>query len=258
MGATTDLEKFKLAMEICFISKRVVWCAHSRIARRAPFVDWYLILGVDENSGLDVIRKRYHKLALQLHPDKNKHPKAEFAFKLVSEAHACLSDSARRKAFNSEKLRNFCWECKRVPYVTVAQDPTTPNAAPRPNSRRTLHGLEEIKVRLMEEARVIENCLRANAVLRRELPHSVSHQLSGEPFEGKHDGLGAKKESPVFDPSNYVLDGYPHMRTRVKNTNLGEFWSFRGIENKMGDSPIFMGKTGSGLPRSSRSSQARS
>lgn len=73
---------------------------------------------MEENAGIDVIRKQYHKLgrvfiermvffffqsafsfscflrnafffffcaALQLHPDKNKHPKAEIAFKLVSE-----------------------------------------------------------------------------------------------------------------------------------------------------------------------------
>lgn len=80
-------------------------------------------LQVEETTGVDVIRKKYHKLgkflaengikmhlitlwisfffllfwsnlsvdflcdcsALQLHPDKNKHPKAEMAFKIVSE-----------------------------------------------------------------------------------------------------------------------------------------------------------------------------
>lgn len=69
---------------------------------------------MEESAGIDVIRKQYHKLgmfslrewffffqsafsfscfvrnafvfaALQLHPDKNMHPKAEIAFKLVSE-----------------------------------------------------------------------------------------------------------------------------------------------------------------------------
>ncbi|KAK9161639.1 hypothetical protein Syun_007980 [Stephania yunnanensis] len=40
---------------------------------------------VEENANLDAIRKQYHKLALNLHPDKNKHPKAEIAFKLVLE-----------------------------------------------------------------------------------------------------------------------------------------------------------------------------
>ncbi|KAK9139279.1 hypothetical protein Scep_008960 [Stephania cephalantha] len=42
-------------------------------------------LEVEENANLDAIRKQYHKLALNLHPDKNKHPKAEIAFKLVLE-----------------------------------------------------------------------------------------------------------------------------------------------------------------------------
>ncbi|MCO5577762.1 hypothetical protein L7F22_031594 [Adiantum nelumboides] len=47
--------------------------------------DWYKVLKVDEKSELSAIKKRYRHLALLLHPDKNKHIKAEAAFKLVSE-----------------------------------------------------------------------------------------------------------------------------------------------------------------------------
>lgn len=112
---------------------------------------------------------------------------------------------------------------------------------------------------------MIENCLRANAVLRRELPHSVNNPSCGDSPGGKPNGLGARKESPIFDPSHYLSDGYPHLRARVKDANSGEFWGFRGMGNncgqrigtKMGDSPIFMGKTRSGLSRS-RPSRVRS
>ncbi|PKH76189.1 hypothetical protein CRG98_050031, partial [Punica granatum] len=59
-----DADKTRLTIEICSISKRAIWCAHSHNydRRKAPFIDWYHILGVDENAGLDIIRKRYHKL----------------------------------------------------------------------------------------------------------------------------------------------------------------------------------------------------
>ncbi|KAF5738737.1 hypothetical protein HS088_TW13G01638 [Tripterygium wilfordii] len=51
-----------------------------RVAQQGSDIKSHLVSQVEENAGLDVIRKRYHKLALQLHPDKNKHPKAETAF----------------------------------------------------------------------------------------------------------------------------------------------------------------------------------
>ncbi|MCI49235.1 chaperone protein DnaJ, partial [Trifolium medium] len=34
--------------------------------------DWYGILGVDPRADDDTVRKHYRKLALMLHPDKNK------------------------------------------------------------------------------------------------------------------------------------------------------------------------------------------
>ncbi|KAL0433966.1 UNVERIFIED_CONTAM: hypothetical protein Slati_2730900 [Sesamum latifolium] len=82
-----EQEKSQLATEISELLARASVCAkfhHSR-KNKTPFVNWYLVLRVNENADVDGIRKQYHKLALQLHPDKNKHSKAETAFKLVSE-----------------------------------------------------------------------------------------------------------------------------------------------------------------------------
>ncbi|GFP85285.1 chaperone protein dnaj [Phtheirospermum japonicum] len=87
MIAGNEQEKSQLVTEICDISARAIACAklHHAHTRKLPFVNWYLVLRVNENADIYVIRKQYHKLALQLHPDKNKHSKAETAFKLVSE-----------------------------------------------------------------------------------------------------------------------------------------------------------------------------
>jgi len=71
-------------------------------------MDWYGILQLEATSDDSSIKKQYRKLALLLHPDKNKFCGAEAAFKLIGEAMAVLSDQTkralhdiRRKAMNS-------------------------------------------------------------------------------------------------------------------------------------------------------------
>ncbi|KAL2334478.1 hypothetical protein Fmac_015691 [Flemingia macrophylla] len=62
--------------------------------------DWYGVLGVDPLSDDDTVRKQYRKLALMLHPDKNKSVGADGAFKLISEAWSLLSDKNKRAAYD--------------------------------------------------------------------------------------------------------------------------------------------------------------
>ncbi|CAN1332028.1 Protein HLJ1 [Linum perenne] len=65
--------------------------------------DWYSILQLDPRTNdLDLIKKQYRRLALLLHPDKNKFPFADQAFKLVADAWAVLSDSSKKSPFDSE------------------------------------------------------------------------------------------------------------------------------------------------------------
>ncbi|XP_045803387.1 uncharacterized protein LOC123896967 isoform X3 [Trifolium pratense] len=59
-------------------------------------MDWYRILQTERLSEDAIIKKQYRKLALLLHPDKNKFPGAEAAFKLIGEANRVLSDQAKR------------------------------------------------------------------------------------------------------------------------------------------------------------------
>lgn len=66
-------------------------------------VDWYAILGVSPNDDDETIRKHYRKLALMLHPDKNKSLGADGAFKLLSEAWSLLSDKSKRLAYNQRR-----------------------------------------------------------------------------------------------------------------------------------------------------------
>ncbi|KAK2456438.1 hypothetical protein QL285_003805 [Trifolium repens] len=59
-------------------------------------MDWYRILQTERLSEEAIIKKQYRKLALLLHPDKNKFAGAEAAFKLIGEANRELSDQAKR------------------------------------------------------------------------------------------------------------------------------------------------------------------
>ncbi|CAI9113116.1 OLC1v1013658C1 [Oldenlandia corymbosa var. corymbosa] len=68
-------------------------------------IDWYKVLGVDPFADEETIRKRYRKLALVLHPDKNKAAGAEGAFKIISEAWSLLSDKVK-KAVYDQKLNS--------------------------------------------------------------------------------------------------------------------------------------------------------
>ncbi|WOL03284.1 J domain-containing protein [Canna indica] len=181
--------KAELARETCSISSLFSACSHrGRCPRRPPFIDWYLILRVDENAGIDDIRRQYRRLALQLHPDKNRHPKAEAAFKVVSQAYECLSDEVGRKAFNSERQEKFCSECYKLSQPKTGSGS---NSGVQTKLRRALAALKEAKKRFQEESRVIEACLKANDAC-------------------------SQSGSPLFDPSLYVVcNDYPHYRDRL-------------------------------------------
>lgn len=64
--------------------------------------DYYKILGLNKSSSADEIKKAYRKLALKYHPDRNPDNKeAEERFKKISEAYAVLSDSEKKKQYDT-------------------------------------------------------------------------------------------------------------------------------------------------------------
>lgn len=70
--------------------------------------DYYAILGVARNAGTEELKKAYRKLAMKYHPDRNKGDKvAEDKFKEINEAYAVLSDSEKRKQYDTFGAEGF-------------------------------------------------------------------------------------------------------------------------------------------------------
>jgi len=62
--------------------------------------DYYQILELPRDANEDAVKKAYKKIALKLHPDKNKAPGAEEAFKKVSKAVQCLTDQEKKNVYD--------------------------------------------------------------------------------------------------------------------------------------------------------------
>ena len=70
--------------------------------------DYYKILGVQKNASEGEIKKAYRKLAMKYHPDHTKGDKgAEEKFKKISEAYAVLSDTEKRKEYDTFGSEGF-------------------------------------------------------------------------------------------------------------------------------------------------------
>ncbi|KAL0287911.1 UNVERIFIED_CONTAM: Chaperone protein DnaJ [Sesamum calycinum] len=65
--------------------------------------DFYSILGLDPSADKSKLKKQYKKLAVLLHPDKNRTVGADGAFRLVSEAWTLLSDSVKRSSYDQRR-----------------------------------------------------------------------------------------------------------------------------------------------------------
>jgi curved DNA-binding protein CbpA len=82
----------------------------------------YERLGVSNSSSTSEIRKSYRKLALQLHPDKNNHPKADEAFKSIAEAFEILSDPDKKKKYDLYGKTKTNQGIRTTPRFTYAHD----------------------------------------------------------------------------------------------------------------------------------------
>ncbi|XP_039017786.1 uncharacterized protein LOC120148848 [Hibiscus syriacus] len=96
----------QLCQDLENISQMIVVCDVHCAAEKRLFgdgMDWYAILKVEPTADEATIKKQYRKFALQLHPDKNKFPGAEAAFKLIGDAQRALLDKGKRSTHDMKR-----------------------------------------------------------------------------------------------------------------------------------------------------------
>lgn len=71
------------------------------------------------------------------------------------------------------------------------------SASEKQRNDRILQRMKDLRERFVEEANVIENCLKANAASRKELP--------------------------TFNPTDYVHHGYPHHSANFRRFNSRKY-----------------------------------
>ncbi|KAK4356500.1 hypothetical protein RND71_025471 [Anisodus tanguticus] len=131
VGGSASHNKMNLVNEIRQTQQKL--SAMEEEARKEIPLNFYLILGVDTSVGASEIRKAYRKAALKHHPDKagqslarndnaddglwreiaeEVHKDADRLFKMIGEAYAVLSDSAKRSHYDlEEETRNSQSRC---------------------------------------------------------------------------------------------------------------------------------------------------
>ena len=166
------------------------------------------------------------------------------------QAHACLTDKARRRAFDAERRASFCAACHDRHAAGGRLRATADNkqrAAAGSRSKqqtRAAQALRDVQNRLRDECRVIDGCLRANnaaACARR------------------------RQSFPLFDPSDRRrFPDYPHVRLPP-----AEFWHFeerlgRGDQDQNqrwwcrggGESPVYQIRTAAAAEGTARTNRA--
>ncbi|CEP64450.1 Jjj2p LALA0_S11e04368g [Lachancea lanzarotensis] len=118
---------------------------------------YYSVLGLTTDASEAEIKKAYRKIAIAIHPDKNKSSGAAEMFKLVSHAQSVLADKQKRQDYNrkliSKGLHTYVPKACRLSSMVSAvagkistsdRDFRTPTSSPqkpmpRTNSARTPH-----------------------------------------------------------------------------------------------------------------------
>eukprot|EP00252_Welwitschia_mirabilis_P004404 TRINITY_DN14762_c0_g1_i1.p1 TRINITY_DN14762_c0_g1~~TRINITY_DN14762_c0_g1_i1.p1 ORF type:complete len:338 (-),score=92.26 TRINITY_DN14762_c0_g1_i1:248-1261(-) len=137
----------------------------------------YEVLGVEQSATHQEIRKAYHRLALQLHPDKNREDKdANEKFQKLQKVFSILGDPERRKLYDEtgcvddeelagDAVKNLC-EFLRALYKKVTEDDILEFEAKYRGSEEERKDLLEIYTKLKGKMdRVFEQVLCCDAKL---------------------------------------------------------------------------------------------
>uniref|UniRef100_A0A2P2LK42 J domain-containing protein n=1 Tax=Rhizophora mucronata TaxID=61149 RepID=A0A2P2LK42_RHIMU len=163
-------------------------------------IDYYSVLGLKPSADRDAVKRQYKKLAVLLHPDKNKTVGADGAFKLVSEAWTMLSDSLKRRSHDLKRNKQLdsCAVQKNLSSVHSAGVAAYNNCSNLPTS----HGLDSFWT-------VCTSCKVQYEYLRKYVNKRLSCKNCRGTFIATETGTAPVNGSFPYGPWPYVpTNGY--------------------------------------------------
>ncbi|KAG9152792.1 hypothetical protein Leryth_026345 [Lithospermum erythrorhizon] len=88
-------------------------------------IDLYGILGLEPSADKSRVKKQYKKMAVLLHPDKNKSVGADGAFKYVSDAWTVLSDHVKRSMYDQRRNISALHAPGNGSYINYSKPPVS-------------------------------------------------------------------------------------------------------------------------------------
>ncbi|XP_063071702.1 dnaJ homolog subfamily C member 14 [Engraulis encrasicolus] len=85
-------------------------------------LDPFAVLGVEANATESELKRAYRQLAVQVHPDKNKHPRAGEAFKVLRAAWDVVSNPETRREYEMKRMAATELSKSMNEFLTKLQD----------------------------------------------------------------------------------------------------------------------------------------
>lgn len=219
-------------------------------------IDWYGVLQVPVFTNDDtLIKKQYRKLALLLHPDKNKFAGAEAAFKLVGEANMTLTDSSKRSVYDMKRRGSVRVAAARPsPYQQARRAapvrPVNLHQPPNPAGPGTFWTIcSNCGMRYQYYTTLLKKAIRCQSCMKPFIAHDLSSQVvppgpnqqpagvnrtAGAPSGANQQSAGVNRSAgapqnfpgpqinvPGQQARNYSTQGV-HANYKPRNTKRGE------------------------------------
>lgn len=210
-----DLEHISQLLTICDVH-----CTAKKIVKKA--IDWYEVLQVDVAADESIIKRQYRKLVKLVHPDKNKFPGAEAAFKLVAEAYSILGDATNRAIYDTRRKS----VSRTGPSKVGQQQWKTAGGGSKPGSA----GLAfwticphcgtryQYHIRVLDKGVCCQSCCNVFSTSRTRSPIQQCGTPSKQSHPVNYSSEGRNKE---LKPKNSV-DGWPMLEYAEVNVHGGK------------------------------------
>ncbi|KAF2287726.1 hypothetical protein GH714_002463 [Hevea brasiliensis] len=203
-------------------------------------MDWYGILQIEQTADEATIKKQYKKFALLLHPDKNKFPGAEAAFKLIGEAQR----PQQRTTYSANIATQNNYRSNFMGFNSQEQQMQQPAAQQgSSNGRKTFwtacpfcNVKYQYYVEVMNKSLICQHCTKPFIAYERSvLGAPTATNLNQSAFTEKKDMPNQKKDTPNQAFSKVELT---HQGNSSSGQSRTEFFQKKGFSSELGSQKV--------------------